>query len=573
VTTRSQTRLILSPQASDAIWTRPIVTGQFDNSFLPNHFSFLNWDSLSSFFRELEIRPVKSEADFENWMRDLSALEAQVAEAFQHKDVLQGLSPELSVTNTFSRNVEYHEIVWDTALQGLYERLCEMPWLEQSDTIDRRRLLAFMRARVENYSWATYSLTNQEDRLVERFEKSLTALETEMWEDSTASWSDSKLWKFRMQRLVSEKPKLEALLGEIIATRNEIASTKHHDSYITSALLAQDSIDYSAQDVIKISSAVLESFGPLADACLKTYAKNEGIRVIRPWDDVSSEDLSYKECFAKEQPLEQELLAFLQNFHPEAARLFLHHKDRFILDLYERPEKQDSSFFSYYGRLQKGLLSTNLNGSAISLSELFHEITHLLERVAASEKQPYFYYHHAPAELSEGLALGMELIATSAYERFFSRRVAPAARTGILQEGVIQLVELARDTLFECSLYTDGVEGCGKRWLELHQRAFPSIDWRGLEAFRDVAYLDLFDDFASPLNSINYLFGKLAAFQLYSNYRRDPTSTAQQILTTMYAGDSLPLPELHTLAGIDFPTEPGVVERVASQVKTMLHIR
>ena len=47
---------------------------------LPEDFAVSTWENLEPWFRELEDRPLKSKADLEKWLKDMSELEAVVSE-------------------------------------------------------------------------------------------------------------------------------------------------------------------------------------------------------------------------------------------------------------------------------------------------------------------------------------------------------------------------------------------------------------------------------------------------------------------------------------------------------------
>src|SRR5688572_21048420 len=48
--------------------------------FLPENFSITTWDKLEPYFKELLGRPINSKAELENWLKDISELEAVVSE-------------------------------------------------------------------------------------------------------------------------------------------------------------------------------------------------------------------------------------------------------------------------------------------------------------------------------------------------------------------------------------------------------------------------------------------------------------------------------------------------------------
>ena len=48
--------------------------------FLPENFSITEWKNLESYFKDLEGRKINSVTEFEQWLKDISELEAVISE-------------------------------------------------------------------------------------------------------------------------------------------------------------------------------------------------------------------------------------------------------------------------------------------------------------------------------------------------------------------------------------------------------------------------------------------------------------------------------------------------------------
>lgn len=53
---------------------------KLERRFVPKDFVVTTWESLEPFFRDLAERPIDSKAALEQWMRDMSEVEAVVSE-------------------------------------------------------------------------------------------------------------------------------------------------------------------------------------------------------------------------------------------------------------------------------------------------------------------------------------------------------------------------------------------------------------------------------------------------------------------------------------------------------------
>ena len=49
-------------------------------SFLPENFVISDWNSIASYFENLEARPLRNSSEMEKWLKDMSELEAVISE-------------------------------------------------------------------------------------------------------------------------------------------------------------------------------------------------------------------------------------------------------------------------------------------------------------------------------------------------------------------------------------------------------------------------------------------------------------------------------------------------------------
>jgi oligoendopeptidase F len=565
-----QTSCILSLPDTEQIWTKPILTEDTSGTFLPCRFLFLGWDALESFFEELRKRPVLNADDCERWLRDLTDLEDQMHLAYQHLHTLQVVHPDEQATATFEHNLSNHEILWETARQALYERLMEFPWFVGSELGDMRRLRSVIGSRASTFSWFSYSIENQ----IERLEHSLHKLEEELDSQVAAllpeEASDKEYWLLNSQKRLELQGDLDSVARAMLEAYRELAQSKGSSDMLECALRAQDSIDYTPDDVIKVSHRILERFGPLARRCKETRARQAGIERVRPWHDLDGAEIPYLPTLAQSATLESTLLEALSCISPLLQEIFVHNRERFVINPYQSDTKAGGAFIAEYPRMNKLLLSCDLDGSAGSLTELFHEVTHLIHGVVANQHQAYYWYRTSPPEISEGLAMAVELLATQAYPLFFKAPLVRQARCFVLEEAITSLVEAALNTAYEVEVHRQPNPSFSQIWIDLSNKANTGIDWQKLYSQRRLDYLETLDLIKAPFADINYMFGGLISLQLYADYQRDSTATVHRVLETMKAGDSLPLPELYAILGVPFLTNTAAIDQLAAEAERLL---
>ncbi len=469
--------------------------------------------------------------------------------------MLNAVRPNDPATAAFGRNIENHEYLWDAARQVIYERLHDMPWLHQSEHF--ARLAAIIGNLSQLFDHQSYSLENRDRWLCGELEQAASRVETERAASLESLESERLYWKSEQRILLNHAPEMDRIVTELIAVRNEKAHRSGSDTFADLCLRRHDSLEYTAHDLGRLAEAVLDSFAPAARDVHLWQGEMAEIRRWRPWTD-SEIDFVYPEQINRQEVLELRVEEFLERLSPDFRALFHDNRQRFLLDLFNREEKFVNPFVSSFTRPDRVFLSTNLDGTATSLTEVFHETAHLIESFAALSQTNY-YYRNSPPETSEAIALATELIATRHYDLFYGDEVNDAALL-VIGEHITMLVDYARETLFELWLYQEGGEVSAKvradKWNELVKRGGSLIDWEGCEKYQQVEYLDDLSRYLTPFNSAKYLVGAVASFQIYLNYLRDPAGTAHQILDTMSAGDSQHLTQLFEKLGVPFRFDP-----------------
>jgi hypothetical protein len=193
--------------------------------------------------------------------------------AYQHLHTLQAVHPDDPATASFESNLDNQEILWETARHALYERLIAFPWFADSSLGDLRRMRANINNRVSTFSWASYSTQNQIKRLEQSLDLLEEALESRVVDQLTEESSDKDYWLLRKRTIRDFQKDFDSVAHTMLEAYRTLAHSKGSSDMLECALKAQDSLDYSPEDVITVSRRILERFGPLARRCVESRAR------------------------------------------------------------------------------------------------------------------------------------------------------------------------------------------------------------------------------------------------------------------------------------------------------------
>src|SRR5262249_46092817 len=86
----------------------------------------------------------------------------------------------------------------------------------------------------------------------------------------------------------------------------------------------------------------------------------------------------------------------------------------------------------------------------------------------------------------------------------------------------------------------------------MHRLSSRQVDWSGFEDAYQHRWQRQLHLFHVPFYYIEYGIAQLGALQVWFNYRKDPKRALTQLLTAFKLGNTRPMPQLFTAAGIKF---------------------
>ena len=368
-------------------------------------------------------------------------------------------------------------------------------------------------------------------------------------------------------------PELDAVYGEMVKIRTEMAHILGFSTYTEMAYLQRRRFDYTAGDTARFRQKVKEVITP---ACAKYFEKQRvriGIDRLYWYD----ESLEFPEGNADPEGTKDELLAkaleMYKELSPETGEYFQFMMDGEMFDLESKPGKRPGGYCTSLPSLRSPFIFANFNGTAADIGVLTHEAGHGFEGYTAARCLTLIDQCHSTSEINEIHSMAMEHFTYPWMEKFFGDKT-PKYLYSHLWGALNVLPYMCCVDEFQHRVYDDpSMTPAQWRavWHELEQEYMPWRSYDGNEFLSQGGFwMQKQHIFLFPFYYIEYALAQICAFQFYLRMTENRQAAWADYYRLCQAGGSLGYFDLLKLAHLDNPFQGNTVEEAISAVTKAL---
>ena len=549
--------------------TTPAAT--VTRTFVPATLDTSNFTAIAPLFVSLEERPIRSPAELERWLLDVSELAAVLSEVGAKRYIdMTCHTDDQALEAAYLHWIEQIQPACKPHYQKLDEKFLASPHraeLPQTryHVYDRNTASDAALFRPENIP-----LQTEEARLDQQQSKIAGAMT--VYFDGTLRTmpqmaryleeTDRRLRQFAWEaattrRLVHEK-EFDDLLDQQIAVRDRMAKNAGLPSYVHYAFRMYRRFDYTPADCLAFHDAIEKTCVPLLRQVQERRRQTMKLATLRPWD-TSVDPLGRPPLrpFTTADELAQITERIIARLDTGLAAQLAAMRQNNLLDLDSRPHKAPGGYQSTLDERRVPFIFMNAAGTHGDLQTLLHEAGHAFHANAARE-EPLLAYRSAPIEFCEVASMGMEMIAGPHLSEVYTREEhARAVRQHL--EGLLSLFPwIAMIDAFQHWLYTHAGGGGHTHqqrnnfWMSLVHRFGGIIDFSNYEHPTELAWQRQRHLWNCPLYYVEYGIAQLGALQLYAHSLQNPKAALAAYKHALSLGGAQPLPQLFAAAGLKF---------------------
>lgn len=553
-------------------------------SFLPEDFTITTWDTLQPYFEALKERPLNSVKDLEQWLRDVSELEAVVSEDAcwrQIRMTCDTTSKELEEAFTyFCMEIQPKLQPYADALN---RKLLESPFTKELDggydtylRSVRKQVKLFREQNVplqaelsvmaQQYGVVNGKMTievNGHEYTLQQAAKFLESSDRAMREE---------VFRKTYERRLQDRDTLDKLYNSLIEKRNKVAQNAGFANYRDYKFEDLGRFDYTKEDCFQFHTAVKEHILPLVKGILERQKAKLQLDQLRPWDtEAEPAGIKPLEPFHTGDELITKAIDCFDQLGPFFGNCLRVMQKMGRLDLESRKGKAPGGYNCPLAETGVPFIFMNAAGQMKDLTTMVHEGGHAVHSFL-SHYLSLSAFKEYPMEIAEVASMSMELFTMDHWDIFFSdKEELRRAKRQQLERAItifpwIATIDKFQHWIYEHPQHT--VEERTSAWVSILDEFSPEVvDWSGLETYRSFSWQRQLHLFEVPFYYIEYGIAQLGAIAMWKQYKENKQQALGNYVNALSLGNTRTLPELYKAAGIRFDFSPAYVKELADFVK------
>jgi oligoendopeptidase F len=555
-----------------------------ERHFLPAGYAITDWKSLEPYFLDLEQRPLDTRAELEKWLLDMSELEAVVSEDACWRQIRMTCDTE---NKELEEAFNYFCMEIQPKIQPYADRLNRMlvenPHTKELDQKEYFTYLRGVRKRIELFREANIPLYAESSVMGQQYGvisgkmtvevdgREYTLQQASKFLENPDRSVRETVYRKMQDRRLQDKEALNDLYSKLIAIRHQMAQNAGFANYRDFKFEELGRFDYTKEDSFRFHEAVREYVLPLVNKINEKKRKKLGLDTLRPWDVeaepagteplrpfTNGEDLLTKtiDCFDELNPFFGDCLRTMQKM------------GRF--DLESRKGKAPGGYNCPLAETGAPFIFMNATGQMGDLTTMVHEGGHAIHSFL-SHPLKLSSFKEYPMEIAEVASMSMELFSMDHWELFFNDKNDLArAREHQLERVITIFPWIATIDKFQHWVYENPShtpEERKQKWMEILQEfSSQSVDWSGLEQYREFGWQKQLHLFEVPFYYIEYGIAQLGAIGLWMQYKNNKEKALSNYMQALSLGGTRTLPELYDAAGLKFDFSKEHIRQLMSFV-------
>ena len=414
----------------------------------------------------------------------------------------------------------------------------------------------------------------------------LTVPEAESLLGSADRARREQVWEAAAQSRAEVRAELNALMLELIATRNQLAlnaglkRSGNLGDFRAYRWQELDRVNYTPDDCLDFHAAVLAEVVPLAAQIMQGKARQLGLESLRPWDHSRRASLDGQgrpplTPFKSASELKGIAERVFDALDPALGAQFWKMRGG-LLNLASRPNKMSHAYCESLEVSNLPFVVMNVVGTSNDLNVLLHEMGHAFHFFASSRSQPLIWNRWSPLEFVEVPSMAMEYLALSHLEAAYLPAELERVRLEQLEAAILFLPWAAQMDAFQHWLYGEAgpdvsAAQLGDKWLELDRAFHPWVDWSGLNEADRASGWQYYHIFHTPFYYLEYAMCSLAALDIWRAALQDAPAALERYKAALSLGNTVSVPELYRAAGTQFRFDRAHVRDLLGFVQGQLN--
>jgi oligoendopeptidase F len=561
--------------------------------FLPENFVINDWNSIASYFEDLEERPLYSTSDLEKWLKDMSELEAVISEDVSWRHIRMTCNTE---DKKLQDNFTYFMMEIQPKIQPYADRLNrKLVDSPLTASLDKQKYFTYLRSVKKNidlFREENISIQSELSVLGQQYgtisgKMTVTVKDQEYTLQQAMKFLENpdrvlreEVYRKVQERRLQDKEPLNNLFTELVKRRDQIARNAGFMNFRDYKFVEMGRFDYTKEDCFRFHDSVKQYVLPLVEI-INIYKQNKlGLDILRPWDlDAEPANQQPLNPFKTGEELLEKTVKCFRELKPFFADCLLTMKKMNRFDLESRIGKAPGGYNCPLAETGAPFIFMNAAGQMHDVSTMVHEGGHAVHSFLSHHLELSAFKEY-PMEIAEVASMAMELFSMENWEIYF-QNPEDLRRAKIQQlERVITIFPwIATIDKFQHWIYENPDHTLEERTENWHSifNEFNSrtVNWSGLETYQQNIWQKQLHLFEVPFYYIEYGIAQLGAIGLWMQFKKSKESALDHYIQSLSLGGTKTLPELYEAAGLKFDFSGAYIKElmdfVEKEMKILMH--
>ncbi len=548
--------------------------------FLPEGFTVTDWPTLEPFFKDLVDRELGSRAALEQWLRDLSELEAIVGEDAAWRQIRMTCDTEnKALEDAFTFFVMEIQPKLTPYMDKLNRKLVENPFLGELNDEAYEVYLRNVKKSIELFREENVPLQSEISVMAQQYgvisgKMSVEINGQEYTLQQAAKFLESPDRELRkevyykvQERRMQDRDQLNELFSKLVAKRDQVARNAGFPNYRDYKFADLGRFDYTKEDCFQFHEAVKAGVLPLVDFIYDRKRQKLGLDALRPWD-IDAEPAGVKPLtpFATGDELVNKTIECFRRLNPFFADCLVKMKEMGRLDLDSRKGKAPGGYNCPLPETGAPFIFMNAAGQMGDVTTMVHEGGHAIHSFLAHPLELTAFKEY-PMEIAEVASMTMELFSMDYWDVYFDNEEDLVRAKQHQLERVITIfpwiatIDRFQHWIYENPNHTP--EERAENWRRImNDYTSIAIDVTGLEEYRKFSWQRQLHLYEVPFYYIEYGIAQLGAIGLWKQYKENKDEAIRNYINALSLGGTRTLPELYAAAGLKFSFTPDHISEL-----------
>lgn len=551
---------------------------KLERHFVPKDFVVTDWASLEPFFKNLAERELDSRKVLELWLKDISEIEAVVSEDACWRQIRMTCdTTDKSLEEAFTYFCMEIQPKLQPYADLLNRKLTDCPLTKE---LDQQKYFTYLRNVKKNIDLfreaniplqAELSVMQQQygviagKMTVEVNGQEYTLQQAARFLESHDRVLREEVYRKIQERRLQDQQAMHALYSQLVQKRNEVAGNAGFANYRDYKFAELGRFDYTKEDCFQFHEAVKLHVLPLIEKIYQKKKRKLGLDTLRPWDtEAEPEGVLPLKPFTDGKDLYEKSVKCFEQLSPFFADCLRKMNELKHFDLESRKGKAPGGYNCPLTESGAPFIFMNAAGQMSDVTTMVHEGGHAIHSFLAHELELSAFKEY-PMEIAEVASMSMELFSMNHWEAFFdSEEDLKRAREHQLERTITIFPWIAIIDKFQHWVYENPHHTVVERttqWMQiLNEFSTGSIDYTGLDSYRQIGWQRQLHLFEVPFYYIEYGIAQLGAIGLWMQYQQNPGQALQNYIHALSLGGTRTLPELYKAAGLKFDLSPAHIK-------------